>query len=441
MSQHLFRDDEEHGAVILAGRAEGPRGPRLLARELLVARDDEDYVPGERGHRALSSTFVRDAIVRARDEQLSYLAVHCHFGLGQVQFSHVDLASHERGYATLRQISGQAVGGLVLTPHAAAGDLWLPDGSRTPLSETVIPAGNLIRLRPTPAATAVSAPVWDRQARLLGDRGQETLARLRVAIVGLGGVGSIAVEELARLGVGELVLIDNETVDATNLPRLLGAERSDIDKPKTDLAARNATRANPQIRLTTVPRRVESPEALRELVVCDWIFLAADSHSARHWVNAVVHEFLIPATQVGVKIPVSPDGGIGQIHTATRLITPGVGCMWCNGLIDPTELAIEMHPEAEREQARYVPGVPAPSVMPLNTLAVGEAVTHFLLASAGLHESDDDLGSVIHRPRTRERHLQDPRQNASCRWCTSTGNLGRGASGELAARKAAPTHP
>lgn len=118
---------------------------------------------------------------------------------------------------------------------------------------------------------------------------------------------------------------------------------------------------------------------------CDWIFLAADSHSARHRVDAVVHEFLIPATQVGVKIPVSPNGEVGQIHTATRLVFPGVGCMWCNGLIDPTELA------------------------------VGEAVTHFLLATAGLHENDDDLGSVIHRPRTRERHLQDPRQNTYCR--------------------------
>ncbi|MGW1810812.1 ThiF family adenylyltransferase [Streptomyces sp. NPDC001393] len=439
LSQHLFRDKEEHGAVILAGRADGPRGPRLLARELLVARDDEDYGPGERGHRALSPTFVRDAIIRARDEQLSYLAVHCHFGLDRVQFSRVDLASHERGYATLRQISGQAVGGLVVTPHAAAGDLWLPDGSRTSLSETVVPTGNMLRLRPSPASPAASDPVWDRQARLLGDHGQETLARLRVAVVGLGGVGSILVEELARLGVGQLILIDSETVDATNLPRLLAAERTDIGKPKTDLAARNASRANPQIRLTKIPRRVENPEALRELVLCDWIFLAADSHSARHWVNAVIHEFLIPATQVGVKIPISRDGSIGQIHTATRLIAPGIGCMWCNGLIDPTELAIEMHPEAEREQARYVLGVPAPSVMPFNTLAVGEAVTHFLLASAGLHETDDDLGSVIHRPRTRERHLQDPRQNARCRWCTSTGNLGRGANGELAARQASTT--
>ncbi|WP_405535106.1 ThiF family adenylyltransferase [Streptomyces sp. NBC_00075] len=169
--------------------------------------------------------------------------------------------------------------------------------------------------------------MWDRQARLLGDRGQESLSRLRIAVVGLGGVGSILVEELARLGVGDLVLIDNETVDATNRPRLLAAERGDIGKLKTDLAARNATRANPQIRPAAVPQRVEAPEALRELVRCDWIFLAADSHSARHRVDAVVHEFLIPATQVGVKIPVSPNGEVGQIHTATRLVFPGVGCM------------------------------------------------------------------------------------------------------------------
>lgn len=142
-----------------------------------------------------------------------------------------------------------------------------------------------------------------------------------------------------------------------------------------------------------------------------------------------------------MKIPVTSDGEIGQIHTATRLIAPGIGCLWCNRFIDRTELAIEMHPDAEREQARYVPGVPAPSVMPLNTLAASEALTHFLLASAGLHQDDDDLGSVIHRPRIRERLPQDARQDIGCRWCAPTGNLGRGANGELAIRHATNIRP
>ena len=423
LTNHLFQEDgTEHGAVLLAGRAESPRGPRLLARHLLLAFDGTDYVAGRYGHRALTPSFVREAAVRARDERLAYLAVHCHAGLDHVGFSEVDLASHQRGYPALVQITDQIVGGLVFTPHAAAGDLWLPDGTRTQLAEVVIPAGNLLRLRPTPtAAAAASDSRWDRQARLFGDLGQRTLRRLRVAVV-----GSILVELLARLGVGHLVLIDHDTVDKTNLPRLLGAESDDIGKPKTLLAARNARHANPDIQLTTIQTRVEDPATRRALTGCDWIFLAADSHAARHWVNAIVHQHLIPATQAGVKIPVAGDGTVGMVHAATRFLAPGSGCLWCNQLIDATELAIEMLPDHERDLARYVDDVPAPSVIALNNLAAAEAADHFMLAVTGLHTDDRDLGWVIHRPRNRDRDLQNPRQDPSCRWCTSAGSLGRG---------------
>lgn len=427
LSEHLFQDGHEHGAVILAGLTSAPRGPRLLARELVPAVDGVDYVSGRTGHRVLTADFVRDAAVRARDENLAYLAVHNHFGGTTVGFSRVDLASHERGYPALGQITGQVVGALVLTPQAAAGDLWLPDGHRVALAEAVIPAGNLIRLRPRPATPMGTADMGrDRQSRLFGDLGQQTLSRLRVAVVGLGGVGSIVVETLARLGVGELVLIDDDTVEETNLPRLLAAEPDDTGRLKTDLAVRNARRANPGIRITAIPERVETVQARNALSTCDWIFLAADSHSARHWVNAAVHQKLIPATQIGVKVQTAGGDTIGQIHAVTRLLMPGESCFWCNGLIDATELAIDMHPGAERAAARYVTGVPAPSVIALNALAAAEAVNHFMLAVTGLHHDPNDTNSVVHLPRTRERHLQAGRQDAACPWCTASGSLGRG---------------
>ena len=154
---------------------------------------------------------------------------------------------------------------------------------------------------------------------------------------------------------------------------------------------------------------------------CDWIFLAADSHAARHWVNATVHQHLIPATQAGVKIPVTDDGTIGMIHTVTRFLAPGSCCLWCNGLIDATELAIEMLPDQERDLARYVDDVPVPSVIALNNLAAAEAADHFMLATTGLHIRDHDLGWILHRPRARDRDLQDPRQDPGCRWCTPAG--------------------
>jgi hypothetical protein len=425
LTEHLFPGArDEHGAVILAERATGPRGPRLLARDLILAVDGEDYVAGTTGYRALTAQFVRDAALRARDEQLAYLAVHNHRGADTVGFSSVDLASHERGYPALRRITNQIVGAVVFAQQAAAGDLWLPDGTRADLAEVVIPGNNLARLQPRQASAPASDPEWDRQARLFGDRGQETLKRLRVGVVGLGGVGSLIVELLARSGVGELALIDPDPVDVTNLPRLVAGEPDDVNEPKlkTELAARNARRANPRIVLELIPSRVEAPQAREALTRCDWIFLAADTDAARHWVNATIHEHLIPATQAGVKVHVLADGDIGQIHMVSRILQPGEGCLWCNELIDATRLAIDMHPDSEREQAQYVPGVPAPSVMALNSVAASEAVTHFMLAITSLHEEPIEAFDIRHRPRKQERDLVRPRQDPTCTWCSPAGS-------------------
>lgn len=421
---HLFPGDrDEHGAVILAARSPGPRGPRLLARELIIAADGQDYLEGTTSHRTLRAEFIRDAALRAGDERLAYLAIHNHGGTDKVGFSRIDLASHERGYPALRKITQQVVGGLVFAEQAAAGDLWLPDGSREPLAEVVIAGNNLTRLQPQPVPAPAADPEWDRQARVLGDRGQETLKRLRVAVVGLGGVGSQLVELLARSGVGELVLIDADRVDPANLPRLVAAEHADVGKLKIDLAARNARRANPDITLELVPSRVEAPQARDLLTTCDWIFLAADTDSARHWVNATVYQHLIPATQAGVKIPVTPAGDIGQIHIVTRFLLPGRGCMWCNELINPTQLAIDMQPDQEREQANYIPGVPAASVMALNGIAASEAVTHFMLAITGLHNDAWRAFDIRSRPRDQEHDSVSPRQDPDCSWCTTAGQL------------------
>ncbi|MGW4323543.1 ThiF family adenylyltransferase [Streptomyces sp. NPDC004684] len=418
---HLFPGDQAaHGAVVLAGWTDGSRGLRLLARELIPARDHIDYQPGTTGHHVLSAAFVRDNILRARDEHLAYIAVHNHGGTTRVRFSPTDLASHERGYPTLTQISNTPVCGLVLTPQAAAGDLWHPDGTRTELAETVIPANNLLRLRPQPTATSASDTShasYDRQVCIFGDLGQQTFQAMRVAVIGLGGVGNLITEYLARLGIGHLVLIDDDIVDESNLPRLTGATTDDVGHPKTALASRLARQAQPAITLTPLSERVEQPHVQAELRHCDWLFLAADGAAARHFTNAAVQQYLIPATQAGVKIPVR-NGTVGQIHAVSRLLLPGSACMWCDGLINATDLAIDMQARADRAAAHYVPGTPAASVLPLNALAAAEAVSHFMHAVSCLHDDDLDHASVLHRPRTRTRDFINPRTGSHCRWCS-----------------------
>ncbi|MCT9011139.1 hypothetical protein [Streptomyces rhizosphaerihabitans] len=117
-----------------------------------------------------------------------------------------------------------------------------------------------------------------------------------------------------------------------------------------------------------------------------------------------------------MKIPVR-DGTVGQIHAVTRFLLPGTGCLWCDGLINPTDLAIDMHTPTDRAAAQYVPGTPAASVLPLNALTAAEGVSHFMHAVSCLHDDDLDHANVLHSPRTRTRDLINSRTNPDCRWC------------------------
>ncbi|HVV09300.1 hypothetical protein [Amycolatopsis sp.] len=147
-----------------------------------------------------------------------------------------------------------------------------------------------------------------------------------------------------------------------------------------------------------------------------------------HWVSQTVHQYLIPATRAGVKIPVADNGKIGRIHVAVRQQIPGNGCMWCNGLINPTELALDMLPDGVRKHARYLDEIPAPSVIALNSLAAGEAVNQFVFAVANLH-TDEDEHSLLHFPRTGQRIPQQSSRNPGCATCSNSGLLAPGSSG------------
>ncbi len=85
--------------------------------------------------------------------------------------------------------------------------------------------------------------------RLYGQEGFERLRKATVCIVGNGGVGSWAVESLARSGIGRLILIDGDTVAETNINRQIQALTSNIGKPKVAVLAERIAQINPDCRV------------------------------------------------------------------------------------------------------------------------------------------------------------------------------------------------
>ncbi len=86
---------------------------------------------------------------------------------------------------------------------------------------------------------------FQRMERLLGGEALEKLSQARVAVIGLGAVGSYAVEALARAGVGHLRLVDYDVVNISNINRQLYALESTIGKPKAELAGTRVRDINP----------------------------------------------------------------------------------------------------------------------------------------------------------------------------------------------------
>jgi len=434
---HLFPGDhDEHGAVLLAGTSWVGGQLVLHVREIYFAEEGSDYVDGSIGYRALTPKFIHRLITRARDERLSYLAVHNHGTDREVGFSSIDYDSHERGYPALLQISrGMPVGALVFGRRSVQADVWLNDGQRLALDEALVVGNTLLRLTPGPRKLEVEPEgAYDRQVRMFGKSGQSLLRKCRVGIIGLGGIGSLVAEYLARLGVGHFTLIDDDRVEGLNLSRIVGATSLDAqqERAKVEVSKRVILEGNPDATVRLLAKDVAKESVARQLMECDFIFLAADSMRARLVFNAVVHQYFIPGVQLGSKIRSENNGTLADVMSANRPVRPGHGCLWCNQLIDASELAKEAKTDDERKAQAYGVEEPNPSVISLNAISAAHAVNDFMLDYLGLRPESEVLYYEHFHFLKRKHTFVEPRRDKDCPECSRGGlRYGRADSTDL----------
>ncbi len=137
---------------------------------------------------------------------------------------------------------------------------------------------------------------YERQILLdnFGVKGQLALSQAEVVVVGLGGLGCAAAQQLAVMGVGRLVLVDGDQVSASNLSRQILFGASDIGSPKVVVAKRALNILRPECKITTVPEFLNADLCeklfLRAKVVVD----ATDNFDAKFLINAAGAKFAVP---------------------------------------------------------------------------------------------------------------------------------------------------
>ena len=174
---------------------------------------------------------------------------------------------------------------------------------------------------------------YDRQLRYFSDVGtdsvptseyQRRLREARVLILGVGGLGSWASYALLCCGVGELVLLDGDHVEESNFNRQILYRERDIGRSKAEAAAEALAEFDSSCRLTAVARRLESVDAVREVVEdADFVVNGADwpAHDIERWVNAACFDASVPFITMSHSPPVARVG---------PLYVPGTtGCFAC----------------------------------------------------------------------------------------------------------------
>ncbi|MDT0329282.1 HesA/MoeB/ThiF family protein [Nocardiopsis lambiniae] len=196
---------------------------------------------------------------------------------------------------------------------------------------------------------------------------QLRLARSRVVLLGCGGIGSLVAVTLATAGVGELVLVDADQVEPSNLTRQFLFTEADIGRPKAEVLARELRRRNHDCRARPVVHEVGDGEDLEHLPACDLLVVSADSPGLTGMVNAHCVRSGTPWLNACY---------VNDIAVWGPLVVPGTtGCWDCRPF---TAHAPEGEPELAGLMARINDRYQAPSNGPVNMLASSLAVLDVL---------------------------------------------------------------
>lgn len=187
-----------------------------------------------------------------------------------------------------------------------------------------------------------------------GKEAQQNIARLRVGVVGLGSVGCIVAEALARIGISRITLIDHDVVKQINLDRMLYATERDIGRLKVDLAKRkiqcHATAKG--VEVAALPIHIHDPAAYKAALDCDILFSCVDRPAGRDVLNYIAYAHLIPVIDGGVDAR-----AINSVHWRAHLIGTQNQCMRCIGQYNTSDVSLEL--EGLLDDPSYISTLPA----------------------------------------------------------------------------------
>ena len=218
--------------------------------------------------------------------------------------------------------------------------------------------------------------MFNRSVLALGlDNMRKITSEQIISVVGVGGIGSIIAEHLIHMGFRHLNLIDFDTLEISNLNRIVAATYDDAIKKRVKVEAirDNLLKINPNAKIFAFNSKIEDKKIERIIANSDWIMVATDNHASRFTIQQLAFKYYVPFITAGVNITVEDEK---IIDMSGEIILIRIGdrvCLTCLKRLKYNEIAKQLHPDKNVREGLvrkgYVQGleVKEPAVKTLNT--------------------------------------------------------------------------
>ncbi len=425
----------ETAGVLIARLVETPGGRRLLARRMCWT-DEAGYRERNAYGMAIAPEGYLPALALAEEDGAIAMWFHTHppgplgphpsdadAAVDAVLAETFRIRTSSDFYATL--IAGP--GG---PPFAFTGALHDPAGHVAPIDRLWL-VGQRWRLLQADSGLAAAHPeMFDRNVRAFGPGIQTILGELVIAVVGCGGTGSAVAEQLVRLGVRHLTLIDADTLSLSNVTRVYVSTPGDVGRPKVEVLRDHLLRIAPDLTCETIMGMATMRHVAKALCAADVVFGCTDDNAGRIVLSRLATWYLTPVIDLGVLLSSGADGTLEGIHGRVTTLAPGHACLICRNRIDLARAAAELLTPEERKRLAdegYAPalGATEPAVVAFTTAVAAAAVNELLnrLIGYGPPSPRSETLLRVHEREVSTNHAL-PREGHYCH--TASGKWGAG---------------
>jgi len=383
---HLIREDgQEDVCFALWYPSQGHHRKSALIHKLLLPKSGER---GVHGNASFNPEYFERAMQEALLAKAGIALMHSHPGPGWQGMSPDDVAA-ERGHAAaaLAATSLPLVGLTIGTDESWSARFWEKIGPKKYQRRWCYSVRVVGERLAVTFADHLAPPPGFRKELLRtesawGQKVQQNLSRLHVGIVGLGSVGSIIAETVARMGVSKVSLIDFDSVKQHNLDRILHSSRADAANGRAKVqmlakALKNSATAG-GFTVTPLEFSVIEEEGHSAALDCDVIFSCVDRPYPRAALNHIAYAHLIPVIDGGIAARSNrTNTGIKSADWRAHTVAPRHKCLECLGQITPETVAQDR--DGFLDDPKYIEGLP-----PSHDVHHNENVFAFSLSVAAL---------------------------------------------------------